>query len=73
MHAVDDGRALGLQRLGGGDVGLDHELLDQAVRLEPLGRDHALDPALGVEHDLALGQVEVERARAGRAPAASAR
>ncbi len=25
------------------------------------GVDHALDAALGVEHDLALGQVEVER------------
>ena len=61
MHAVDDGRALGFQRLGGGDVGLDHELFDQPVRLEPLGRDDALDPAVVVEQDLALGQIEIER------------
>ena len=61
VHAVDDRRALGFQRLGGGDVGLDHELLDQAMRRQPLRRHHALDAALRVEQDLALGQVEVER------------
>ena len=72
MHAVDRRRArLASERLGGGDVGLDHELLDQAMRLEPLRAHHALDPALRVEHDLALGQVEVERLApvAGRARA----
>ena len=61
MHAVDDGAAPRLQRLGGGDVGLDHELFDQAVRVEPLRRVDAVDAAFAVEQDLALGQVEVER------------
>ena len=62
MDAEHDGCALGLERLGGGDVGLDHELLDQPVRLAALGRHHAGDAALAVHDDLALGQVEVERA-----------
>ena len=36
MHAIDQRRARFLQRLGGRDVGEDHEFLDQPVRLEPL-------------------------------------
>ncbi len=62
MHAIDDGRLLLLQRLGGGDVGLDHELFDEPMRLQPLGHvDDAGDVALVVEQHLALGQVEIER------------
>ena len=39
VHAVDQRAcACALQRLGGGDIGLDHELFDQLVRLEPLAR-----------------------------------
>jgi hypothetical protein len=34
VHPVDQRRALGLQRLGGADVGLDHHLLDQLVGFE---------------------------------------
>ena len=33
--------------------------------LEPLRHDHAIDGAVGFEHDLALGQIEVERAALG--------
>ena len=36
MDAVDQRRACLLQRLGGRDVGEDHELLDQPMRVEPL-------------------------------------
>ena len=61
MHPVDDRRALGFQGLGRGDVGLDHELFDQAVRGQPVGRDDALDPAVLVDQDLALGEIEIER------------
>ena len=51
-----------LAGFGGGDIGEDHELLDQPVRLEPLRHDHAIDGAVGFEHDLAFGNVEIERA-----------
>ena len=61
MGAVDQRRLRGLQRLGGGDIGEDHELLDQLVRLQPLRPAHADQPALGVEDQLALGQIEIER------------
>ena len=69
VDAVDQRRALRLERLGRGDIGCDHELLDQAVRIEPGGLDDAPDAAFVVEQDLALGQVEVERRRARRARA----
>ena len=61
MDAVDQRRARLLQRLGGGDVGEDHELLDQPVRVEALRHEHAVDRAVGLEQDLALRQVERER------------
>ncbi len=60
VNAIDDGRAFTFERLGRGDVGLDHELLDQAVCGEPLRRHDAGDLPLLVEHDLALGQIEIE-------------
>ena len=65
MGAVDQRRLRRLQRLGGGDVGEDHEFLDQPVRLEPLRPAHADELALGVEDELALGQFEVERIALG--------
>ena len=49
------------ERLGGGDIGEDHELLDQPMRVEPLGPAHVLEPSLGIENKLALGQIEIER------------
>ncbi len=61
MHAIDQRQRLLLQRLGGGDVGENHELLDQPVRVESLGHDDAVDGAVRLEQDLSLGQVEVER------------
>ena len=61
VHAIDQRHARLLQRLGGGDIGEDHELLDQPVRLEPLRGDDAIDRAVGLEQDFPLGQIEVER------------
>ena len=52
---------LRLQRLGGGDIGEDHELLDQPMRVEPLRPANAGETPLLVENELALGQVEIER------------
>ena len=64
VDAVHAGPAGLLQALGGGDVGGDHELLDQAMRIEALlalDRDRA---AGVVEPDRGLGQIEVEGAAA---------
>ena len=51
-----------LERLGGGDVGGDHEFLDQPVAHQPGPWLDLGDLAVGVEHDLAFRQIEVDRA-----------
>ena len=61
VDAVHDRRLLRLQRLGRGDIGGDHIILDQLVRVEPLARRDREDPPLLVEHHPPLGQVELER------------
>ena len=61
MDAVDERLELGLQRLGRGDIRLDHELLDELVRIEAVGNDDLVDRAVGLQQDLALGQVEFQR------------
>ena len=61
VDAVHDRRLLRLQRPGCGDVGGDHEILDQPVRVEPVARRDRRDAALFVEHHAALGDVELER------------
>ncbi len=61
MHAVDQRERLLLQHLGRRDVGEDHELLDQLVRIETFGHDDAIDRAVALQEDLALGQIEIER------------
>ena len=45
VHAIDEGRALGFERLRGRHVGLDHELLDEPVRGEALRHDDATRPS----------------------------
>ena len=65
VHAIDQRHARALQRLGRRHIGEDHELLDQPVRVEPRRGDHAIDRAVGLQQDLALGQVEVERLALG--------
>ena len=61
VHAVDKRQRLLFKHLGRGDVGQDHELFDQFMRVEPLRHDHAIDGAVGLEENLALGQIEIER------------
>ncbi len=61
MDAIDHRVGLAFERLGRGDVGGDHEILDHAVRVEPLAQGDLGDLAVLVEHDAALGQIELER------------
>ena len=61
VDPVHDRRLLALQRLGRGDIGGDHIILDQPVGVEPLARRDREDAALFVEHHAAFGQVELER------------
>ena len=72
MGAVDQLLPILLQRLGGGDIGEDHEFLDQPMRLESRRNDDAVEGAVGLQQNLALGQIEIERrahiARVFRAP-----
>ena len=57
VDAIDDGRGLGFKRLGGGDIGGDHEILDHPVSVEPFAHDDGVDAPLLVQHDAAFGQV----------------
>jgi hypothetical protein len=61
MDAIDQRERLLLKRFGGGDIGEDHEFLDQPVRVEALGCCYAIDRAVGFQQNLALGQIEIER------------
>ena len=61
VHPVDQRQRLLFQHFGRCDVGEDHEFLDQFMRIEPLRHDHAIDGAIGLQQDLALGNVEIER------------
>lgn len=61
VHAVDQRERLLLQHLGCRDVGEDHELLDQLVRVETLRHDDTINRAVALQEDLALGQIEIER------------
>ncbi len=61
VDAIDQRRSLRLQGLGRGDIGGDHELLDQAMGVEPGRARHAPHAALVVEQDLPFRQIEVER------------
>ena len=54
-------RHLVLRQFRGRDIGGDHELLDQAMRGQSLGRHHALDQPMGIEDQPALRHVELER------------
>ena len=61
MDAIKKRCAALLQRLGGGHVGLDHELFDQPVGGESLWRGDTVDGAVGFQQHLALGQIQIER------------
>ena len=62
VDAVEQRRARLLERFGGGDVGGDHDLFDEPVASSRSGIRSPVDHAVGVEEDLPLGQVEIERA-----------
>ena len=70
VDAVEQVDALRFQRLGGGDVGEDHEVLDDPVGVEAVAEGDRQDLALVGEDDPALGQVEVERRPHRRGPCA---
>ncbi len=61
VDAVHDRRLLRFERARRRDVGCDHIILDQPVRVEPVARRDRRDPPLLVEHHPPLGQVELER------------
>ena len=61
VGAIDERLAALLQQFGRRDIGEDHELLDEPMRVEPSGHHHAIDGAIGLQDDLAFRQVEVER------------
>ena len=61
VNAEEQGRLLLDQLLRRRDVGEDHELLDQPVRVEPFGEVDAFHDAILAEADAPFGQVEVER------------
>src|SRR5664279_175056 len=61
MGAIDQRRMRGFQRFRRRDIGEYHEFLDEPVRVEPFGPAHALQLAVGIEDELALGQIEIER------------
>ena len=65
VHAVHRRLVAALQFLRRGDVGQDHEFLDQPVAVETRARRDAAHAAVAVEHDAAFRQVEVERAARG--------
>ncbi len=62
VHAIDQRRLLAFQRLGCGNVGEDHELLDQPCAHRAASGRHTVDRAVLLQQQLALGQVEIERA-----------
>ena len=61
MNAVDDGCALAFQRFGCRYICLDHEFFNEPVRGQPLRYVDTFDLTLVVEHNLALGQIKVQR------------
>ncbi len=65
VHAIHRRLVTALEFLRGGDVGQNHEFLDQPVAVETRPGRHAAHDAVAVEDDAALRQVEVERAARG--------
>ncbi len=65
VDAVHAGLVQFFQRLGGGDVGGDHEFFNQLVAVETLAPLDARDMALGIQDDAALREIEVECAALG--------
>ena len=67
MDAIDQRNTRALAGFGRGHVREDHEFLDQPVRFQPLRHDHAIDRAIGLQQDLALGNSRSSGPRSSRA------
>ena len=61
VHPIDKRQRLLFKHFGRRDVGQDHEFFDQLVRIQPLRHDDAIHGAVGLQQDLAFGNVEIER------------
>ena len=61
MDAEDQGLSAFLKCFGCCNICLDHEFLDQAVRIEAIRDDHPVNLAVRRQEDLAFGQVKVQR------------
>jgi hypothetical protein len=62
VHPVQHRMTIARQQVGRADVGRQHALLDQLVRVVAGARHDLLDPAIGVADDVGLGGLQVERA-----------
>ncbi|CAJ0881046.1 hypothetical protein R76727_03343 [Ralstonia mannitolilytica] len=62
MHTVQRRVLVLLEHFGGADIGRQHALLDQPVRVVARARQDLFDLALRVADDVRLGRVEVDRA-----------
>ena len=65
MGAVDQLLLLLLQRLRRRHIGEDHELLDQLVGVKARRHDHPVHGSIGIQQDLAFGQIKIERRALG--------
>ena len=68
VDAVHERRLPGFERLRGGDIGEDHELLDQPVGVEPLRHHDAIDRAVRATAGSCARECRDREVRAPRAP-----
>ena len=61
MRAVDQHLSFGFERLGSRDIGEDHALFDEAMRIEPRRHGDTVDGAVAFQQQFSLRQIEVER------------
>ena len=61
VRAINEKLAALLEQFRRRDIGEDHALLDEPMRVQPFRGDDARHLAIGIQDDLALGQVEIER------------
>ena len=69
VHPIDKRQRLLFKHFGRGDIGQDHELFDQFVRIEPLGHDHAIHRAVGFQAGSCVREYRDRADRARRARA----
>ena len=62
VDAIDEQYLALFETFSGRDIRLDHEFLDKLMGIEPLRRHDPLDEPVGIEDELALREIELERA-----------